>query len=61
MHLFIYAPVRKKEKLKKRNCYTNFISGVINISFWQIWHFDIKGTGWVGLGHFTETMGRFDI
>ena len=20
----------------------------MNIDFWQIWHFDMKGTGWVG-------------
>ena len=27
----------------------NFISEVINIDFWQIEHFDVKGTGWMGL------------
>ena len=21
----------------------------MNIDFWQIWHFHVKGTGWVGL------------
>ena len=29
--------------------YTNFIFEVINIDFWQTWHFDVKDTGWVGL------------
>ena len=36
----------------------------INISFWQIWHFDIKGTGWVGLQLgivLMKTVGRFDM
>ena len=34
----------------------------MNIDFWQIWHFDMKGTGWVGLKLriiFTRTVGRF--
>ena len=32
-----------------QNSYTDFISEVINIDFWQIWYFDVKGTGggWV--------------
>ena len=28
---------------------TNFIFEVINMNFWQIWHFDVRDTGWVGL------------
>ena len=39
---------------------------VINIDFCQIWHFDVKGTGWVGLELelsiiFTLTLGKFDM
>ena len=49
MHLFIDALVlvRNKEKI----LYTNSVFEVkaINIDVWQIWHFDVKGTGWVGL------------
>ena len=43
MHLY----ERKKSFIK--NSYANFISEVITIDFWLIWHFDVKGTGWVGL------------
>ena len=41
-----------------------FISEVINIDFWQIWHFGVKGTGWVILELciiFMQTEGRFDM
>ena len=41
---------------------TNFIYQVINIGFWQIWHFDV--TGRVGLEIsfiLTQTKRRFDI
>ena len=63
MHLFIYALVWKKEKFHY-NFETNFISEVINIDFWQIWHFDVKGAGWVGLELnviLMQTVGRFDM
>ena len=63
MHFSIYALVWKKEKLYK-NSYTNFISEVINIDFWRIWHFDVKGTEWVGLEHsivLALTPGRFNM
>ena len=63
MHLFIYAIVWKKEKLHY-NSYTNFISEVVNIDFWQIWHFDVKGTGWVVLELsiiFMQIVRRFDM
>ena len=62
MQLFIYALVWKKEKFHW-NSYINFISEVINISFRQIWHFDKKATGWVGLKLsiiFIQTAGRRD-
>ena len=48
---------RKKNFIK--TLYTNFISKFINIDFWQICHFDMKGTGWVGLELtiiFTQTV-----
>ena len=48
---------RKKNFIK--TLYTNFISKFINIDFWQICHFDVKGTGWVGLELtiiFTQTV-----
>ena len=45
---------------------------VVNIHFRQVWHFDVKGIGWVGTGWgvrgwgtlsvvLTQTVGRFDI
>ena len=37
---------------------------VIIINFWQIWHFDVKGTGQVGLqliDILMETVGKFDV
>ena len=39
------------------------MSELMNIDFWQIWHFDEKGTGWVGLElsiTFMRTVGRFN-
>ena len=64
MHVFIDALCeRKKEKLHYIS-YANFILGVININFWQIWHFDIMDTWWVGLQLriiLTKTVGRFDM
>ena len=36
----------------------------MNIDFRQIWHFDVSGTGWVGLELsviLTQTVGRFDV
>ena len=36
----------------------------MNINFWQIWHFDVKGAGWVGLELsviLTLTVGRVDM
>ena len=46
MHLFIEAPVWKKEKLHYI-LYANFIFEVVNIGFSQIRHFGGKGTRWV--------------
>ena len=40
------------------------MSEVINIDFWQIWDFNVKGTGWVDLELsiiLTQTVGRFDM
>ena len=40
------------------------MSELMNIDFWQIWHFDVKGTGWVGLELsiiFMRTVGRFNM
>ena len=48
MHLFVDALVWKKEKLHYIS-HTNFIFEAINIDFWQIWHYDAKDAGWVGL------------
>ena len=61
IHFFIYTLVWKKENF---HSYTNLISEVININFWQIWHFDVTGTGWVDLELsiiFTQTVWRFDM
>ena len=63
MHLFIYALVWKKEKLHL-NSYTNFISEVINIDFQEIYNFDVKDKGWVGLKFsviLILIVGRFDM
>ena len=63
MYLFIYALLPKKEKFHY-NSYTNFIPEVINIDFVQICHFDVKGSGWVGLELsivLAQAVGRFDI
>ena len=40
------------------------MSEVTNIEYRQIWHFDVKRTGWVGLQLsviLTETVERFDM
>ena len=63
MHLFIHALVWKKEKLHL-NSYTNFISEVINIDFQEIYNFDVKDKGWVGLKFsviLILIVGRFDM
>ena len=60
IHSFIDALVRNKEKIP----HTNFIFAVININFWQIWHFNVKGTGWLVLNLsviLTQTVGKFDM
>ena len=60
MPLFIYALVSKKEKLYY-NSHANFIPEVMNIDFSQIWHFEVKVTGWVGLELsviLTQAVGR---
>ena len=44
--------------------FMHFMCEVINIDFWQIWHFDVKGTGCVGLEPsiiFMQTVGRFNM
>ena len=54
----------KEIKASLKFSYNNFISKVINIIFRQISHFDVKGTGWVGLKDsiiFTQTVGRFGM
>ena len=42
MHLF-YALVRKEEKIHYVSR-INFVFEVTSIDFWQILHFDVKGT-----------------
>ena len=59
MHLFIDAFVWKKDKLHYIS-YTNFILEAISINFWQIWHFDVKDTGWVCI-ILKQTVERFDM
>ena len=63
LHLFIDACVQKNEKPHYIS-YTNFIFEVKNITFWQIWHFDVKEAGWVGLQLsiiLIQTVGRSDM
>ena len=58
MHLY-----ERKKKLHYISCF-NFVFEVIIINFWQIWHFDVKGTGQVGLqliDILMETVGKFDV
>ena len=64
MNIFIHALVWKKEEFHS-NSYTNFISEIINIDFWQIWHFHVRVTERVGLKRkfsiiFMQTVGRFN-
>ena len=52
-----------KERKTSLN-FLHFIFEAINMGFRQIWHFDVKGTGWVGLQLsviLTQTVGRFDM
>ena len=63
MHLFTDALVWEIEELHYIS-YTNFIFEVIGINFWQIWHFDVKDTGWVRLPLsiiLLQTVRRFDM
>ena len=60
IHLFIDALVWDKEKFP----YTNFLFEVININFWQIWYFDVKGTGWLVVilnVILAQAVGKFDM
>ena len=62
IYALIYLCTCVKERKAPSKFLPNFVSGVINIDFWKIWHFDVKGTGWVGLELsiiFMQTMGRF--
>ena len=55
-YLFMHLCQRKKSFIK--------IPEFININFSQIWHFAVKGTGWVGLElsiNFRQTVGRFNM
>ena len=54
------STVLKKEKLY---IFYSIFKSVANIDFWQIWQFDTKGTGSVGLLLsiiLLLTVGRFD-
>ena len=56
MHYFMHLCQRKKSFIK--------IPEFINIDFPQIWHFEVKGSGWAGLELriiLTQTVGRFDM
>ena len=61
----IYALIYLCTCVKERkNSYTNFIPEVININFLHIWHFEVKGTWWVGLEFgviLTQAVGRLDM
>ena len=62
MDSFIDILVWKEEKLYYVS-YSNFIFEVININFQQIWHFNTKDTGCMGLRliiTLMQTVGRFD-
>ena len=53
-NLFIYALIYAliylctcvKERKASLNFLPNFIFEVVNIDFWQIWHFDANDNGW---------------
>ena len=34
---------------------------VINIDFWQVWHFDVKDTGWVGLWNLASIWRKLNM
>ena len=66
MHLFIKALVSLCERKESFIIFAtvHLFYEVININFWQIWNFDVKYTGWVGLQLsviLTQTVGRFNI
>ena len=55
----------KKRSIKAPlKLYTDFIPEVINLDFPQIWDFEVKGTGWVGMELsfiLAQTVGRFNM
>ena len=64
IHLIIYICTCVKETKASLKFYTNFIPEVINIDFPQIWHFEVNGTGWVGMELsfiLAQTVGRFNM
>ena len=61
VYALIYALIYLCTCVKERK---SSLHEVTNIDFWQIWHFDVKGTGWVGLELriiLMQTMGRFTM
>ena len=59
-YLFLHLCDRKKSFIK----FSTLILYSINIHFWQMWHFDVKGTWWVGMQLsviLTETVERFNM
>ena len=48
IYALIYLCTCVKERKASLNFLRYFMFEGINIDFWQIWHFDVNGTGWVG-------------
>ena len=64
IYVFIYLCTYLKERKASLSHIYYFMSEVINVDFWQIWDFDVKGTGWVSLELsiiFEQTVGKFDM
>ena len=62
IYLFLRLCQRKKSFIKIPTLILYLSYEVMNIDFPQIWHFEVKGTGWVGLELSiisTQNVGRF--
>ena len=62
IYALIYALIYLSFCVKERKAMNSY--EVMNIHFWQIWHFDVNGTGWVRLELsvvLTQTVERFDM
>ena len=60
IYALVYLCTCVKERKASLKFLHKFYTEVMNINFWQILHFDVKGTGWLGL-ELSIIVGRFDM